>query len=66
MAPNGSVYVPIADQVGTTWALLDESGDKVNSYGYDAFGVGRSASETVPNLYRFGTKRDSWDAILIS
>jgi RHS repeat-associated protein len=64
MAPNGSVYVPIADQVGTTWALLDESGDKVNSYGYDAFGVGRSASETVGNLYRFDTKRLDPDSAL--
>ncbi|MFO7955871.1 MAG: RHS repeat-associated core domain-containing protein, partial [Candidatus Brocadiia bacterium] len=53
----GTVYVPAADQVGTVWSLLDGSAAVANSYEYDAFGVGRAASETFGNRYRFGTKR---------
>ncbi len=53
----GTPYVVLADQVGTTSNLLDATGAKANSYTYDAFGVARSVSETVPNRYRFGTKR---------
>ena len=53
---GGSVYVPTPDQVGTIWSLLDSSGAKANTYSYDAFGVGRSASETVENDFRFQTK----------
>ncbi len=53
----GSPYVLLADQVGTTSNLLDSTGVKANSYTYDAFGVGRSVTETVPNRYRFWSKR---------
>ncbi len=51
------VYVPISDQVGTVWPLLDSTGAVVNTYSYDAFGVGGATTEAVSNLYRFGTKR---------
>ncbi|MFO7955869.1 MAG: RHS repeat-associated core domain-containing protein [Candidatus Brocadiia bacterium] len=53
----GDAYVPTADQVGTVWNLLDGSAAVANSYEYDAFGIGRAASETFANRYRFGTKR---------
>ena len=33
-----------------------KTGAKANTYSYDAFGVGRSASETVENDFRFQTK----------
>jgi RHS repeat-associated protein len=57
MDKSGTPYVPVSDQVGTTWNLLDSSASKANSYAYDAFGVARSVSETVSNLCRLGTKR---------
>ena len=49
--------MPVADQVGTIWGWPNTSAAKANAYQYDAFGVGRAESETVPNRYRFGTKR---------
>jgi len=52
----GDPYAPIPDQVGTNWKLLDSAADVANSYQYDAFGVGRSASETFSNPYRFAGK----------
>jgi len=57
MDKSGTPYVPVSDQVGTVWNLLDGNAAKANSYTYDAFGVGRSTSETISNRYRFGTKR---------
>jgi len=57
MDKSGTAYVPVSDQVGTVWNLVDSSAAKANSYTYDAFGVGRSVSEDVFNVYRFGTKR---------
>ncbi len=61
---GGSVYVPVADQVGTIWALADSSAALANSYAYDAFGVDGGASEAVPNRYRFGTKGlDDWTRV---
>jgi RHS repeat-associated protein len=57
MDKSGTPYVPVSDQPGTVWNLLNSAASKANSYAYDAFGVARSASEAVPNLYRFGTKR---------
>jgi len=56
MDKSGTVYVPIPDQPGTIWNLLDDVPAKANSYTYDAFGESRSVSETVINPYRFGTK----------
>jgi len=64
MDKSGTPYVPVPDQVGTTWNLLNSGASKANSYGYDAFGVARSVSETVSNLYRFGTKRLDVDSAL--
>jgi RHS repeat-associated protein len=64
MDKSGTPYVPVSDQVGTTWNLLDSEAAKANSYAFDAFGVARSASETVGNLYRFGTKRLDADPAL--
>ena len=61
---SGSIYVPTPDQVGTIWKLLDSTASAANSYEYDAFGVGRNASETVANRYRFGTKRLEADPAL--
>ena len=58
------VYVPISDQVGTIWDLLNPGASKANDYGYDAFGVGRSVSESLPDRYRFGTKRHDSDSAL--
>ncbi len=60
----GSVYVPVADQVGTIWDLADSSAAAADSYEYDAFGVGRSVSESLPDRYRFGTKRHDSDSAL--
>jgi RHS repeat-associated protein len=57
MDKGGTPYVPVSDQVGTTWGLLDSSGSMASYYEYDAFGVSRGVSESVSNLYRFGTKR---------
>jgi YD repeat-containing protein len=54
---TGSVYVPIADHVGTIWDLLNSSASVADAYSYDAFGVGRTESETTPNLYRFDMQR---------
>jgi len=56
MEISDAVYIPVSDQPGTIWNLLDSAPAKANSYTYDAFGVGRSASETVTNPCRFGTK----------
>jgi RHS repeat-associated protein len=56
MDKSGTPYVPVSDQPGTTWNLLDASAAKANSYTYDAYGVARGTSDTVPNKYRFGTK----------
>jgi RHS repeat-associated protein len=64
MAKSGTSYVPLADQVGTVWDLVDPTAALGNSYTYDAFGVGRSASEAVSNRYRFGAKRLDDDAFL--
>jgi len=64
MDKSGTPYVPVSDQVGTVWNLLNSSAAKANSYTYDAFGVGRSTSETISNLYRFGTKRLEADPAL--
>jgi RHS repeat-associated protein len=64
MDKSGTPYVPVSDQVGTTWNLLNSAASKANSYTSDAFGVGRSATETVSNLYRFGTKRLDTDPTL--
>jgi len=52
----GDPYAPIPDQVGTNWKLLDSAAAVANSYQYDAFGVGRSASESFSNPYRFAGK----------
>ena len=49
--------MPVSDQVGTVWRLLDSDIGVANSYEYDAFGVDRGADETLTYLYRFGTKR---------
>jgi RHS repeat-associated protein len=57
MDKGGTPYVPVADQVGTTWGLLDSNATIASYYEYDAFGVSRGVSESVSNLYRFGTKR---------
>ncbi len=57
MDKGGTPYVPVSDQPGTVWNLLDDTASKANAYGYDAFGVGRSASETVANAYRFAGLR---------
>ena len=54
---SGTAYVPVSDQVGTIWDLLNSSAGVANSYEYDAFGVDRGVDETVTNRYRFGTKR---------
>jgi YD repeat-containing protein len=61
MDKSGTPYVPVSDQPGTTWDLLDSSAAKANSYAYDAFGVARSVSEAVSNLYRFRADRRAAD-----
>jgi YD repeat-containing protein len=35
---SGTAYVPVSDQPGTIWNLLDSTAAKANSYTYDAFG----------------------------
>jgi RHS repeat-associated protein len=60
----GGAFVPIADQVGTIWNLIDDSAAVANSYVYDAFGGGRGMVEAIPSLFRFGTKRLAVDLSL--
>ncbi len=64
MDKSGTPYVPVSDQVGTVWDVLDSGASKVNYYEYDAFGVSRGATEAVANRYRFGTKRLDADSDL--
>jgi len=64
MDKAGTPYVPLFDQVGTTSNLLDATGAKANSYTYDAFGVGRSVSESVAHLYRLSQRRLASDTKL--
>ncbi|MCK4375117.1 MAG: sensor histidine kinase, partial [Candidatus Brocadiae bacterium] len=52
MERSDSQYVPAADQVGTIWKVLHPSAGTANSYEYDAFGVGHSASEAFANPFR--------------
>jgi len=40
MEISDAVYIPVSDQPGTIWYLLDSTASKANSYTYDAFGVG--------------------------
>ncbi len=57
MDKRGTPYVPVPDVVGTIWGLAGSGAVLASSYTYDAFGVCRCVSETVPNRYRFGTRR---------
>ncbi|MFG2595267.1 RHS repeat-associated core domain-containing protein [Streptomyces sp. NPDC048462] len=54
MTHGGKNYYYLTDALGSVVAVADESGTKVNSYGYSPRGVPRSiTSETVPQPYRF-------------
>ena len=64
MEISDAVYIPVSDQPGTIWNLLDSAAGKANSYAYDAFGVARTTSETISNPYRFGTKPLDADTLL--
>ncbi len=54
MTRGGKNYYYLTDARGSVVAMADETGAKVNSYGYSPRGVSRSTtSETVPQPYRF-------------
>ncbi|MCX4414940.1 DUF6531 domain-containing protein [[Kitasatospora] papulosa] len=54
MTRGGKNYYYLTDALGSVVAMADETGAKVNSYGYSPRGVSRSTtSETVPQPYRF-------------
>ncbi|MFJ5851283.1 RHS repeat-associated core domain-containing protein [Streptomyces sp. NPDC092903] len=54
MTRGGKNYYYLTDALGSVVAMADETGTKVNSYGYSPRGVPRSTtSETVPQSYRF-------------
>ncbi|MBF5042238.1 hypothetical protein FGE12_07500 [Aggregicoccus sp. 17bor-14] len=46
----GSVYFPLADALGSIYAVTDASGRVVKSYGYDAFGERTSSTSGGPQL----------------
>jgi RHS repeat-associated protein len=49
---SGRFYY-LFDGLGSVVGLVNTSGAKVNSYSYDPYGVQLSASETVPNPWRY-------------
>ncbi|WLQ45218.1 RHS repeat-associated core domain-containing protein [Streptomyces laculatispora] len=54
MTRGGKNYYYLTDALGSVVAVADETGTKVNSYGYSPRGVPRSTtSETVAQPYRF-------------
>ncbi|MFJ4119964.1 RHS repeat-associated core domain-containing protein [[Kitasatospora] papulosa] len=54
MTRGGKNYYYLTDALGSVVAMADETGTKVNRYGYSPRGVSRSTtSETVPQPYRF-------------
>ncbi|WP_241269270.1 RHS repeat-associated core domain-containing protein [Streptomyces chrestomyceticus] len=61
MNRGGKSYYYLTDALGSVVGLADETGAKVNSYGYSPRGVARAAnSEQVPQPYRFaGGYQDS-------
>jgi RHS repeat-associated protein len=64
MQASAKTYVPEADQVGTLWQVFDSSAAVANAYQYDAFGVGRAASESFDNPFRFAGKHLDEDPAL--
>ncbi|MEU9609870.1 RHS repeat-associated core domain-containing protein [Streptomyces sp. NPDC048057] len=48
-------YYYLTDAIGSTRAVVNEAGDKVNTYDYSPRGVTRSISEQVPQPYRFAS-----------
>ncbi len=54
MNRGGASYYYLTDALGSVVGLADETGAKVNSYGYSPRGVARAANtEQVPQPYRF-------------
>ncbi|MEU7151182.1 RHS repeat-associated core domain-containing protein [Streptomyces sp. NPDC045456] len=54
MNRGGKSYYYLTDALGSVVGLADETGAKINSYGYSPRGVGRAANtEQVPQPYRF-------------
>ncbi|MFG3369558.1 RHS repeat-associated core domain-containing protein [Streptomyces sp. NPDC048156] len=54
MTRGGKNYYYLTDALGSVVAMTDETGTKVNNYGYSPRGVQRTTgSETVPQPYRF-------------
>ncbi|MDG4858228.1 RHS repeat-associated core domain-containing protein [Streptomyces sp. T-3] len=48
-----NTYYYLTDAIGTTRAVVDDQGAKVNTYDYSPRGVTRNMSEKVPQPYRF-------------
>ncbi|MFD9905018.1 RHS repeat-associated core domain-containing protein [Streptomyces sp. NPDC059063] len=48
-----STYYYLTDAIGTTRAVVDDRGKKVNTYDYSPRGVTRTMTEKVPQPYRF-------------
>jgi RHS repeat-associated protein len=52
-AASGNRYYYLFDGLGSVVGLVNSSGSKVNSYSYDPYGKQLSATEAVPNPWRF-------------
>jgi RHS repeat-associated protein len=52
-AASGSRYYYLFDGLGSVVGLVNSSGSKVNSYSYDPYGVQLSATEAIPNPWRY-------------
>jgi RHS repeat-associated protein len=53
ITPGGQVYYYQYDDLGSTIAITDSSGNVVNQYAYDPFGNLANSTETVPNPFRY-------------
>jgi RHS repeat-associated protein len=52
-AASGSRYYYLFDGLGSVVGLVNSSGSKVNTYSYDPYGMQLSATEAVPNPWRY-------------
>jgi RHS repeat-associated protein len=52
-AASGSRYYYLFDGLGSVVGLVNSGGSKVNAYSYDPYGVQLSATEAVPNPWRY-------------
>jgi RHS repeat-associated protein len=60
-----TLYVPIHDKMGNITALLNAQGTTVQTYHYSAYGETTSSNETIPNPWRFSSKREDPETGLV-